>query len=144
MPNFLLGMNAKMYYHATPGTALGSMTLLSNVKDVTLNLTAAEADVTSRANSGWRAIAAALRDASVDFQMVWKTADAGFSAIKDAFLTSAEIELAVLDQDKAVSGAQGLKGGFTITAFNREEPLEQAVMVSVTAKLVTFSAWVVV
>jgi TP901-1 family phage major tail protein len=137
-------MNAKMYYHATVDTALGSMTELSNVKDVTLNLTAAEADVTSRANAGWRAIAAALRDASVDFGMVWKPADAGFTAIKDAFLTSAAIEIAILDQDRGTAGAQGLKGNFTITSFNREEPLEQAVMVSVTAKLVKFNAWTVV
>jgi hypothetical protein len=143
MPEYLLGMSAKIYRGAVDA-ALGSLTEMSNVKDVTLNLSAAEADVTSRANSGWKAIAAALREASVDFGMVWKPADAGFAAIRDAYLAGTAIELAILDQDRAVSGAQGLKGNFTITAFNREEPLEQAIMVSVTAKLTKFNAWVVV
>jgi len=144
MAEYLLGMNASIYYDATLDADLSIMTELTNVKDVTLNLEASEADVTSRANSGWRATAAALREASVDFAMVWKPSEAGFTAIKDAFLASAAIELAILDQDKSVSGAQGLKGNFTITSFNREEALEEAIMVSVTAKLVKFNAWVVV
>ena len=48
---FLLGMNAKIYQGPT-GTALASLTEMDNVKDVTLNLEAGEADVTTRANQG--------------------------------------------------------------------------------------------
>ena len=143
MAEYLLGMNAKIY-QGLADAALGSLTLMGNVKDVTLNLTAAEADVTSRANSGWKSVAAALREASVDFQMVWKPADAGFTAIKDAYLAGTVVELAVLDQDRATTGAQGLKGNFSISSFTREEPLEGGIMVSVTAKLAKFNAWVVV
>jgi predicted secreted protein len=142
--NYLLGMNAKVYYHATVDTALAAMTELTNVKNVTLNLDAAEADITSRANSGWQAIAAALRSAGTDFEMVWKPADTGFAAIKTAYLTSAAMEFAILDQDKATSGAQGLKGNFTVTAFNREEPIDGAIMVAVTIKLTKFNEWTVV
>lgn len=143
MADYLLGMNAKIY-QGPADTALGSLTEMANVKDVTLGLSASEADVTSRANSGWKAIAAALREASVEFAMVWKTGDAGFTAVKDAFLNSTVLELAVLDQPRATSGAQGLKGNFAITAFNREEPLEGPIMVSVTAKMTKFASWVVV
>ena len=44
---FILGMNAKIYQGPT-GTDLASLTEMSNVKDVTLNLEAGEADVTTR------------------------------------------------------------------------------------------------
>lgn len=150
MADFVLGKDAKAYY-AFAGTVLASMTELTNVRDVTLNLERAEADVTTRANSGWRGTAAALRDASVDFEMIWKPGDAGFDAVLKTFLDTygagndeGTIELAFLDGDKTTSGSQGLKGSFSITSFNRGEPLEEAVTVSVTAKLTTFDQWVTV
>jgi hypothetical protein len=140
--NFLLGMEASIYYHATLGTALGSMTELTNVRDVGLDMSAGEADITTRANSGWRATAPTLREGTVTFAMVWKPDDPGFAAIKTAFLTNAELELAVLDQDRATSGAQGPKGAFVITGFVRNEALEEAITVDVTAKLSAFGSWV--
>ncbi len=135
MPNFALGMNAKLYYGAAGGPASTEMT---NVRNVTLNLEAGEADVTTRANSGWRATAPTLRECSVEFEMVWDPADAGFTAIKNAYLTAGLIALKVLDQ----AGGQGPDGDFSITSFSRSEELEEAITVSVTAKLAVFRNWV--
>ena len=74
---FLLGMNAKIYQGAAgaSGDAFDDLTELSNVKDVTLNLEAGEADATTRANGGWRATASTLRECSAEFQMLWKPSD---------------------------------------------------------------------
>jgi hypothetical protein len=47
--------------------------------------------VTTRANSGWRATAPTLRECAIEFEMVWDTSDAGFTAIKDAYLSNAVI-----------------------------------------------------
>ena len=138
---FLLGMNAKIYQGPT-GTALASLTEMDNVKDVTLNLEAGEADVTTRANQGWRATAPTLRECTAEFEMLWKPGDTGFDAIKTAFLTSATIALAVLTGEKATSGTEGPRGDFSITNFSRNEPLEEGVTVSVTAKLAKFEEWV--
>lgn len=138
---FILGMNAKIYQGPT-GTDLASLTEMSNVKDVTLNLEAGEADVTTRANQGWRATAPTLRECTAEFEMLWKPGDAGFDAIKTAFLTSATIALAVLTGDKAESGTEGPRGDFSITNFSRNEPLEEGMTVSVTAKLAKFEEWV--
>ena len=138
---FLLGMNAKIYQGPT-GTDLASLAEMSNVKDVTLNLEAGEADVTTRANQGWRATAPTLRECTAEFEMLWKPGDAGFDAVKTAFLTSATVRLAVLTGDKAASGTDGPRGDFSITNFSRDEPLEEGVTVSVTAKLATFDSWV--
>jgi hypothetical protein len=131
---FVLGMNAKLYY-GTPG---GSATFeLSNVKDVTLNLEAGEADVTTRANQGWRATTPTLRECTVEFAMVWDPADAGFTAIKTAFLNSELIAFRILDKENG----QGPNGDFAITSFSRNEALEEAITVNVTAKLAVFRLW---
>jgi len=98
-----------------------------------------EADVSTRGNGGWRANIATLKDASVEFEMVWDTADDDFTAIRTAFLTNAAIEFAVLDGASNARGAQGLRASMAITNFSRSEPLEEAIKVSVTAKP-TYSA----
>ena len=104
-----LGLDAKLYRNT--GTS-GSPTWveMTNVKDLTLNLEASEADVTTRGNAGWRATLAALKDASIEFEMVWDTADAAFTAIKDAFFGSTSVEFAVMDgdiDDDRLAGAAG-------------------------------------
>ncbi len=138
---YILGMNAKLYY-GTAEAALASLNPIDNVKDLTLALDAGEADITTRANSGWRATAATLREATLTWDMLWDTADTAFTAIKDAYLGGTTLEFAALDQGKLVGGSQGLKGAFSITSFTRNEPIEEALTVSVTAKLSTFSEWV--
>ena len=125
-----LGMEAVLKYKV----GAGAWTELKNVKDVTLNLEAGEADVTTRANAGWRATVATLKEASVEFEMVWDTGDAGFTAIKNAFFNNSAIGMQILD---GASG-QGLQADFSITNFSRSEALEEAITVSVTAK-VTYS-----
>ena len=130
-----LGMEAVLKYKVGGQVGGGAWTALGNVKDVTLNLETGEADVTTRANAGWRATVGTLKEASVEFEMVWDTADAGFTAIKNAFFNNAVIGLQVLD---GTSG-QGLQADFSITNFSRSEALEEAITVSVTAK-VTYSA----
>ncbi len=129
-----LGMEAKLYYKTGGQSGGGSWNELANTRDVTLNLETGEADVTTRANSGWRATVGTLKEASVEFEMVWDTADAGFTAIKNAFFNNEMIGLRVLDGD----GGQGLQADFSITNFSRNEALEEAITVSVTAK-VTYS-----
>jgi hypothetical protein len=130
-----LGMEATLNYKTGGQGGGGSWNELTNTKDVTLSLEAGEADVTTRANNGWRAIVATLKEASVEFEMVWDTGDAGFGAIKDAYLGNAIIGLQILDGDSG----EGLQADFMITSFSRSEALEEAINVSVTAK-VTYSA----
>ena len=136
-----LGMDAVLNYKTGGVGGGGSWTELANVKDVTLSLETGEADITTRANSGWRATVGTLKEASVEFEMVWDTADAGFTAIKDAFFNNTEIGLQVLD---GASGS-GLEADFSITNFSRSEQLEEALTVSVTAKVTyagTAPAWI--
>lgn len=128
-----LGLDAKLYRN-TADYASPTWVEVTNVKDLTLNLEAGEADVTTRGNAGWRATIAALRDGSIEFEMVWDTADAAFTAIKNAFFGGTTVEFAVMDGDIETAGSQGLRAMMAITNFSRSEPLEEAIKVSVTAK----------
>ena len=139
-----LGMECKLYYDSTPlsgGPETGTWTEMDNTKDVTLNLETGEADITTRANNGWRATAATLKDGSIEFEMLWDTDDAGFTAIQAAWQNAAEIALAAMDGDITTAGSQGLASNFTVTNFSRSEPLEEAVTVSVTIKPSSYTAW---
>ncbi|GIW55558.1 MAG: hypothetical protein KatS3mg082_1962 [Nitrospiraceae bacterium] len=141
-----LGLDAKLYRNT--GTFPAPVwNEIKNVKEVTLNLEAGEADVTTRGNAGWKATVATLKDGSIEFEMVWDTADDDFAAIRDAFLNRGAIEFAVMDGDIASSGSQGLRATCMVTNFSRNEALEEAITVSVTVKP-TYSlnppSWIVV
>jgi len=138
---FILGMNGKVYF-GEPADLLAALTEMSNVKDVTVSMEAGEADVTTRANSGWWATASTLKEASMEFEMQWKPSDAGFAAVQEAFMNSSQIRMIAMSQARDVVGSEGLLGDWSITQFSRNEPLEEAQTVSVTAKLALFDSWV--
>jgi predicted secreted protein len=128
-----LGMDAKLYRN-TGSFGSPTWTEVTNVKDLTLNLEKGEADVTTRANGGWRATVGTLKDASIEFQMVWDTTDASFAALQQAFFGNTNIEFAIMDGDMADSTSEGLRATFDIFNFTRNEALEEAIMVDVTIK----------
>jgi hypothetical protein len=145
----MLGMNAKMYYLATPpraswgtadsdgvheGAAPATLTEMGNVRDVTLNLEEGEADATTRANAGWRATEPTLKEGSVEFEMVYDPSNAGFTKFFSAWLNRTVIACAILDGDKASAGTEGLWADFKVINFSKSEPLEDVQMMSVTIK----------
>ena len=122
----ILGLNCVLYRGEAGQTASTEMT---NVKDVEMNLTTGEADITTRAANGWRAYAATLKEASLTFQMNYESDDVDLKAIQTAFMNNSAIAFLVGD-DKG----NGLDADFVITEFNIPQPLEEDVTVSVTAK----------
>jgi len=144
-----LGMNGKMYYLASgtratwgtansggihEGSAPTGLTEMGNVRDVTLNLEEGEADVTTRANDGWRATEPTLKEGSIEFEMVYDPADAGFTKILGSWLQRTVIAFAILDAAKEISGTMGLWADFKVISFSKSEALEEGQTVSVTIK----------
>ena len=124
----VLGLDAKLF-RGTAGSR--AATEVTNVKDLTLNLESGEADVTTRATKGWKASAATLKEASLEFTVLYDTEDADFTAFQAAYFGNTPLALFVSDgQDTA----HGLDADFSITAFSVEQPLEEAISVSITAK----------
>ena len=105
-----------------PAGSTGS-TEVKNVKDLTLNLESGDADVTTRATKGWRASVATLKEASLEFNILYDTEDEDYNAFADAYFNN------VTD-----GNGTGLDADFSITGFSIEQPLEEALSVSVTAK----------
>ena len=127
----VLGLNCKLKIGTAGSTATTEMT---NVKDVTLNIETGEADVTTRAAKGWRQNVATLKEASLEFQMLYDPEDTeNFQKVQDAFFGGKAVSFLVSDD----GGTLGLDADFSITAFNIEQPLEEAATVSVTAKPTT-------
>ena len=122
----VLGINAKLL-RGTAG-ATGA-TEVKNVKDLTLNLESGECDVTTRATKGWRATVATLKEASLEFAILYDTEDLDFQAFSDAYFGNTPLALFVTD-----GAGNGLDADFSITGFSVEQPLEEALSVSVTAK----------
>lgn len=146
MPTYSLGKDAKLYVGDTllsSVVAVGDVTWTEEdeVRDVTLNLDRSEADVTTRANSGWRATATTLADASVDFMLIFKSDDSQFESIRDAFTDNTEIALAIMDGDITSDGTQGLAANFVVTSFSRSEPLEEGISYDVTVRPSTRHEW---
>lgn len=121
-----LGLNCKLYYGAVGATP---NTLLTNVKDVSVNVTSGEADATTRAAGGWRISVSTLFEGELTFEMNKLPSDTGYKAIRTAFITKAPIAMAALD-----SVGDGLDADWVITNFSENQGLEEAVTISVTAK----------
>jgi hypothetical protein len=90
--------------------------------------------MTTRANAGWEAVLASLKKASIEFQMVWDSADTDVTAFRDAFLNRSTIECAVMDGDIAVAGNQGLRATMAVLKFARSEALEEGMLIDITIK----------
>lgn len=129
----VLGLDCKIYRN-TGNYASASWNEIGNVKDVTLTLEKAEADASTRGTSGWRARKGTLKDATIEFTMVWDTADADFTNIQQNFLNNGTVEFAVCDGAINTNNTQGLRTTCDIMTFTRNEPLEDVVTVNVTLK----------
>jgi predicted secreted protein len=124
----------KLYYCAAGIGGTPTWTELPIVKDVKLNTSKGEADVTTRASGGWKQVVGTLKDAAIEFEMVWDTASDAFQAVKDAYFGGTLLGLAVMDGPIDEEGSEGLWADCAILKFDRNEPLENAVTVGVTAK----------
>jgi hypothetical protein len=130
---FVLGFNGSTYRNTGSWGSPG-WDSIGNIRNVTLNLEKNESDVTTRGGNGWRQVLGVLKDGSVEFEMVWDTADTDFTAVKNAFFNDTLIDMAFMDGLIATTGSEGLRAEMSVTNFTRNEPLEEAMTVSVTVR----------
>ena len=108
--SIVLGLDAVLY-RGTAGQK--AATEVTNVKDLTINLESGEADVTTRATEGWKASIAPLKEGSLEFGMLYDTADADFQAFQSAYFSNTPLALFVSD-----GAGTGLDADFSITGFS--------------------------
>jgi len=132
----VLGLDAKLWI-AEPAAdgSEGTYAVVNNVRNVSLSLETAEADVTTRANEGWRATTPTLKDASIEFEMIYDTDDTdGFGKVQAAFLGDSDLWVKVLDGGTLESDGSGLVAKCRVTNFSINQSLEEAVTASVSLK----------
>lgn len=143
----LLGKEAKFYTATTRATwgAVGSdgythegaapsgLTEVKDIRDLSFPISTGEADVSTR-GSDWEQTLATMKKASIDFEMVYDTSDAGLIKIQSCFFTKANLPVAVLDGDKATVGTRGFWLDAMVTKFEVQQPLEGGQMVQISLK----------
>jgi hypothetical protein len=136
-----LGSNCRIYKNTASWASPTWVVRNDPVKEVTLNLSAGEADVSTRGGGGWKQMITTLKDASIDIQLQWDPADTFCQELLDAFTGGTSLDLKVMDgaDPAAVGGTapEGLRALFGVVSFNRSEPLEEGITVDVTIKPTT-------
>jgi len=126
----LNGVDGQLYYQTDGVSGSNGWVEADNVKDVEVDLSAAEADNTVRANGGWRSTKATLKDMELTFQMRTDDADADFLAFRDAWLNGTHLGLRVYD-----GADNGPEADFTIIQFTQSQAIEDIQMTDVRAKI---------
>lgn len=130
MPKYSLGHKARLYYSANGTT----WTLVKGVRDVTVNVSSDEADVTTRDNDGWKANAKTLKDASIEFQILPAPGEATYEALRDANFADTVLRFRALSDLATVDNAEGLMFWGQVFSWNRSEALADAQMIDVSTK----------
>lgn len=145
MATFTLGKDGELSISETLFTALNAipagMNEFDNVRDLEITTDTDEIDITTRANAGFKATAATIKESTIEFEALWKKNDARFNELEAAWDSSGEIAVAAMDGPIATSGNSGLVGNFTVPGFSRSEPIGDAMKVSITLKGSSFNSW---
>jgi hypothetical protein len=128
---FVLGLNAWTIINI--GTLQVPVdSVVTKVRDETLNLTMSLADVTTREANGWRLNTGVLKEASVDAKILYNTSDFNFSYFQAAYFNKSTMLMGFWDGDPLDPASQGLVGSFKVTTFTIGRQLEEAMTVDIT------------
>jgi len=138
----VLGLECKLYLCAdgigeTPGAAEGVEVV--NARDVKIPLSKTEADVSTRGGGGWKAAVGAMKDASIDFDMLYVENDASFASLLDSFINGTPIGVRAAKGDPAVAGTEVFEADCEVMKLDETESLDGVTAYAVTVKP-TFSA----
>lgn len=132
-----MGFDCKLYRNT--GT-YGSPTwdLVPNVRDATVQMEFDEADSSIRgALAGAKLTSAALLSLSIEFSMVWDTADTDMLAFRTAAFARTGVDLIALDQTTTGGVSpygQGPRAICQLFGLNRPEPINGIVTLDIVAK----------
>lgn len=128
----ILGLDAKTYFIGSVGSPVWTNEV-GPIREETINLEKALADVTDRRAKGWRLQVGTLKEGTVDLQMVYDPEDADYNEFSNAFFNNTQVALGFMDGDCTVTGTYyGLLGAFDVTSLSQPRQLEEAILVDVT------------
>jgi len=126
---FRLGKDAKVYRSTSGNYLAPTWVEIDIIKDVALKCDAGEWDGSRRGSGGWKQMARTMKSAEIDLDMVFVPNDAGYLAIRNAYIGGALLDLLVLTGSIAVDNNEGLRAEMTVLSLEREEKLEEGIMI---------------
>lgn len=131
------GREAKAYRN--DGTwASPSWLELENARDLSLAYDADFPEVSSRASKHKKYLQGMI-DSPIEMDFVYDQSDADCVALLDAALNDTNIEIAIMDGDIAVAGAEGLRAEWKV-GFNRAEPLTEGMTITFALRIAADSS----
>ena len=128
-----LGRKAKLYRN-TGSYDSPTWSEVTLVRDLTLNLTKAEADASTRGSDGWEEVIGGLKSASVSFGLKYVEDNTDLIAFEEAFHADGTIELAIMSGGITTAGSRGLRATFEVFEFTRNEQQNETMSADVTIK----------
>lgn len=117
-----------------------TLTEVENVRDLSVDMSKAFADDTTRGSNGMRTEKGTLKSHIVSFEAVHDLADADYRQLWMAHVNNTPKVFAILDRDKADTLAQGLYAEFEVSIQEKQENLEDVQKVTVELHLARGSA----
>lgn len=106
------------------------------IKEETINIEKALADVTDRRAEGWRLQKGTLKEGQIEMQINYDPEDADFATIEAAFFDETQLVLFFADGDATEAGTyNGLLAAVNVTSFNVNRQLEEGTVVDITLTL---------
>jgi len=128
-----LGLTSKVYKNT--GT-YGSPTWVDQtwVREHSVDLSKGEADATSRANGGWKATVATLKDGAIEVVGVHDNANTNYVAFVTAWHSDTVLDLVLCDGDITTVGTRGIRASFQIFNMSEPAPLEEVLVTTFSLK----------
>ena len=128
----IIGEEGQLLYDGV-GVGVGTWAELDAVIDVTGNAERAAAEIKDRSLDDVLVLPG-KRTISVEGNINYKPGDAGFEAMRDAFLNKRNIGIAVMTGPIATVGSEGWQFDAQVVSFGRGEPLEEGMQVPFTLR----------
>src|SRR5262245_37856757 len=129
MAGNLVGLDMKAYFNSA-SYATPTWVLIATCRDVTLDMSRGTADL-SRRGSTWRRNRGTLKEGTVSMEIIYDTADAAYDKLSAAFLAGTIVDITLADGTLPTGPAEYFRSEYEVTGFSRNEPLEDAVTISV-------------
>lgn len=99
---------------------------LTLVKDATVTLEKDAAENSSRATGGWKSYIDGMKDVTIEAEIDYEIADAQVEIVRAAYFGNTLVGVQAFDDN-----GEGVQGSFIVTQFTVNEPLNEAVSISV-------------
>ena len=121
----VIGFEAKLYYN-TGTSQTPTWSEITRTRDVSVTMQKAEIEL-SRRETNWKLKRGGMLEVGFSFQYLYmKGTDAVWTALQAAWEQGTSTEFAIMDQDIATTGAQGLMAFSEVLNISYDQPLEDA------------------